>query len=280
MDDFKDRVAVVTGAASGIGLALCKRFAAAGCKVVLADIEPDALNTAEQEIVALGADTLAVVCDVGKADSVSALASAVKERFGNVHILCNNAGVFVGGQIWEASHDDFEWLIDVNQYGVIHGVQSFLAEMINHGEEYHVVNTASMAAVSSLPYAGIYHMTKHAVLALSECLYHELSLAAPQVGISCLCPELFDAGIARSDRNRPDHLGDVPGTDSRQFATEAIVNSTAAGKQPAELAERVFQAIIDRQFYILSDDGWRDVAHSRLDDIRNGRNPTLTAPEV
>ncbi len=280
MKDFANRVAIVTGAAGGIGLALCKKFASHGCRVVLADIEQEALSEAEREVAALGVATLAVVCDVSDAQSVDALAQQTIDRFGAIHIVCNNAGVFVGGHLWEATLDDFDWLTGVNQYGVVHGIRSFIPHMIASGEECHMVNTASMAAVTTMPYSGIYHMTKHAVLALSECLYHELSLTAPQVGVSCLCPELFDTGIGKSERNRPSALNDAPTSDSRSFASEAIVATTATGKDPAELAERVFQAIVEKQFYILSEDTCREAAHSRLDDVRVARNPTLFVPEI
>ena len=280
MQEFVGRVAVVTGAASGIGLVLCKKFAELGCRVVLADIEAPALAAAEAEVAALGADTLAIPCNVSDADAVEQLAQQCVDHFGAIHIACNNAGVFTGGHLWEASRGDYDWLIQVNQYGVINGIRSFIPRMLANGQECHMVNTASMAAVTTTPYAGIYHMTKHAVLALSECLYHELAISAPQIGVSCLCPELFSTGIGNSERNRPAHWGDALDTESRSLATEAIVATVATGKDPRELAERVLQAMAGRQFYILSEDFWRDAAHTRLDDVRMARNPTLVMPEV
>ena len=280
MQEFEGRVSVVTGAASGIGLALCKKFAEQGCRVVLADIEAPALAAAEAEVAALGADTLAIPCNVSDADAVEQLAQQCVDHFGAIHIACNNAGVFTSGELWEASRGDYDWLIQVNLYGVINGIRSFIPRMLANGQECHMVNTASMAALTTTPCSGIYHMTKHAVLALSECLYHELAISAPHVGVSCLCPELFSTGIGNSERNRPAQWGDALGSESRSLATEAIMAAVATGKDPRELAERVLQAVTGRQFYILSEDAWRDAAHSRLDDVRMARNPTLVMPEV
>ena len=280
MKDFKGRVAVVTGAASGIGLALARVFAEQGMQLVLADIEEAPLQSVLAEVDALGATAIARVCDVGDASAVGELAEATLENFGDVHIVCNNAGVFTGGQLWEASLDDFDWLVRVNQYGVINGIRSFIPRMIAGGEPGHMINTASMAAVTSMPFSGIYNMTKHAVLCLSETLFHELSLSAPQIGVSCLCPEAFATGIAHSERNRPTSLADAPVSDGRQLAEDSIVATTAAGKDPRIMAERVLQAIIDEQFYILSDDAWRETANARLEDIRTGTNPRLLPPAL
>ena len=188
---------------------------------------PPALAAAEAEVADLGADTLAIPCDVSDADAVEQLAQQCVDHFGAIHIACNNAGVFTGGHLWEASRGDYDWLIQVNLYGVINGIRSFIPRMLANGQGYHMVNTASMAAVTTTPYSGIYHMTKHAVLALSECLYHELAISAPQVGVSCLCPELFSTGIGNSERNRPAHWGDALDSESRSLATEAIVATVA-----------------------------------------------------
>ncbi len=277
MDNFKDKVAVITGAASGIGLELARAFAYQGTKLVLADIEADALAAAAAELEAR-TDTAHQVCDVSQAESVEALANFAEERFGAVHIVCNNAGVFAGGHLWEATLEDYQWLMNVNVWGVIHGIRSFVPRLAKHGEAAHILNTASMAAVTSMPFSGIYNMSKHAVLALSESLYHELSFTYPQIGVSCLCPELFNTGIADAARNRPQALAKVNPSDSRDAAHQAINEGVKAGKDPKEVAERALQAILNNQFYILSEDAWRKTANTRLEDVRLARNPTFDPP--
>lgn len=281
MKEFSGKTAVVTGAASGIGRALCEKFAALGMNVVMADIEGKSLAAAEREI---KADTLAVETDVSDADSVQRLADRSIDRFGKVHVLCNNAGVFAGGSLWDAPLEDYEWLMRVNVWGVIHGIRSFVPRMIEHGEEAHVVNTSSMAGLTSLPYAGIYHMSKHAVIGLSECLYHELRVANTQVQASVLCPELISTQIHNAERNRPDDLkggetapaGKLP----QELVNKAISEGVESGISPARIADRVVDAIRDERFYILAEDAWRDTCNARLDDVRAGRNPMLKPPAM
>lgn len=282
MQEFGSKTAVVTGAASGIGLELAKVFAEQGMNVVLADIEQGRLTEAVAAVNMLGAEAIGVRTDVGSGESVAALLQASINRFGGIQVLCNNAGVYTGGNLWEQTEDDYAWLIRVNQWGVIHGLRSFVPQMISQGDECHIVNTASMAAMCSLPFAGIYHMTKHAVLALSECLYHELSIIAPQVGVSCLCPELVNTGIATASRNRPAELGEENITEMHNMSMTAITDATAGSLPPRVLAERVLQAIKEKVFYILppEDNPWRETASSRLEDIRLVRNPVLAPPAI
>ena len=282
MNDFIGKTAVVTGAASGIGLALAQRFASEKMRLVLADIEAEKLQQALESLQAEGVEAIAVVTDVSNADSVEALANAAIDTYGSIDIACNNAGVYTGGQLWEATLDDYEWLIKVNQWGIINGIRSFIPRMIAQDSPSHIVNTSSMAAVTSLPYAGIYHMTKHAALALSECLYHELSLGHPQVKVSCLCPELFATGIARSDRNRPRQLAEVNQSATWQMAHDAIRDATNKSSDPALLAERTLQAIRDEQFYIMPpiDNPWSQTANIRLDDLLHRRNPSFSPPAI
>ena len=282
MQDFADKTAVITGAASGIGLKLALVFAEQGMKVVLADIEKNTLENALLEVRATGADAIAVVTDVGDSDSVKALLDATLENFGEVHVLCNNAGVYTGGMLWEQTEDDYEWLIRVNQWGIIHGIRHFVPQMIDQGNDCHVVNTSSMAGLCTLPVAGIYHMTKHAALALSECLHLDLELCAPQVKVSCLCPEQVDTQIALSHRNRHSDLGAENKTAMHELAHTAILDATRGSTPPRVLAERVLQAIKDEQFYVLPppEDPWSAVVEHRLEDIRLRRNPVLTAPDI
>jgi len=282
MKEFGNKTAVVTGAASGIGLELARVFAEQGMNVVLADIEQRSLSQAVDAVSELGARAIGVPTDVGSGDSVAALCRASVERFGSVQVLCNNAGVYTGGQLWEQTEDDYEWLMRVNQWGIIHGLRHFVPQMISQGDDCHIVNTASMAALCTLPFAGIYHMTKHAVLALSECLYHELTMTAPQIAVSCLCPESVDTGIADSSRNRPADLGDENITEMQKMSMTAIADATTGALPPRVLADRVLQAIRDKVFYILPPDGdpWRHAANTRMEDVRLARNPTFAPPAI
>jgi NAD(P)-dependent dehydrogenase (short-subunit alcohol dehydrogenase family) len=282
MQELRDRVAVVTGAASGIGRALAERFAAEGMKVVLADVEEAALATAEKELAAKGATTLGVVTDVSDAASVDALAASSVDAFGAVHVLCNNAGVFAAGYSWEMPLDEFHWLMDVNQWGVVHGIRSFVPLMLEQDTEAHIINTSSMAGVTTMPYVAAYHMSKHSVLALSECLHHELAALGSRIKVSVLCPELINTQIHRAARNRPvreSSLEDTPSV-ARDVVMQAISSGIGEGLPPSEMADRVVRAIHDDRFYILSEDEfWQRTCHSRLEDVRLGRNPAFAAPD-
>jgi len=282
MNEFQNKTAVVTGAASGIGLELAKVFAEQGMNVVLADIEQAKLSEAVDAVTSLGAAALGVLTDVGSGESVAALRQASVDRFGSVQVLCNNAGVYTGGLLWEQTEDDYEWLIRVNQWGIIHGLRHFVPQMISQGDACHIVNTSSMASMCTLPFAGVYHMTKHAALALSECLFHELAMTAPQISVSCLCPELVNTGIAASARNRPADLAEENITEMQQMSMTAITDATAGSLPPRVLADRVLQAIKDGVFYILppDDNPWRDTANTRLEDLRLVRNPSFAPPAI
>lgn len=281
MKDFKDKTAVITGGASGIGRAMGELFLEKGMNVVLADIEQQALDSTVADLKAKGGHCIGVVTDVSKAEDVQRLADAALAEFGGIHIACNNAGVFAGGLLWEESLADFQWQLDVNVWGVIHGIRTFVPIMAAQDSECHIVNTASMAAVTAMPYSGIYHMTKHAVLALSESLYHELAFHVPNVKVSVLCPEAINTGIAASERNRPgaySREGDIVESDARAIVSEALADSVAVGIGPEVMAQRVFDGIVAERFYLLSEEAWRDTAHIRLDDIRLARNPTFAPP--
>lgn len=280
MKSLRERVAVVTGAASGIGLALATRFAEEGMKVALADVEERALAEATRRLEAAGAPALGVPTDVTSATDVARLARRAKAEFGAVHVVCNNAGVFSGGTCWEAPLEDYEWLLGVNVWGVVHGIRTFVPLLLEE-EEGHVVNTASMAAVTTIPFAGIYHMTKHAVLALSECLYHELRARGARVGVSVVCPEMVATRIDTAERNRPERLrGTASATPESDLVTRSIADAVKRGIAPEQIAERTLRAIREDRFYVLSEDSWRELANGRCEDVRLARNPTLRVPTV
>jgi NAD(P)-dependent dehydrogenase (short-subunit alcohol dehydrogenase family) len=243
MDGTEGKVAVVTGGASGIGKAMARRFAAAGMHVVIADIEQGALDATAAELGVVGVRT-----DVADADSVAALAASVVDRFGTAHVLCNNAGVGGGGVIARATLKDWKWVIDVNLWGVIHGIHHFLPLMLANDDGGHLVNTASMAGLSSWPGIGPYNATKYAVVGISETL--AIELADTKVGVSVLCPGLVETNIFTSQRNRPTELrNDRPNLAARS------VNSTirtSAGLDPAVVADQVLAAIEAGEFWIIT----------------------------
>jgi NAD(P)-dependent dehydrogenase (short-subunit alcohol dehydrogenase family) len=282
MKTLAGRVAVVTGGASGIGFAIARALGAERMKVVLADVEAGALETAARDLAGRGIDVRAVPTDVTRPADVEALAAETLRAFGAVHVVCNNAGVFAGGPSWEAPLEDYAWVLGVNMWGVIHGVRTFVPILLRQDDEGHVVNTASMAAVTSLPYAGSYHMSKHAVLALSEVLHHELRARGAKIGVSALCPEAVATRIGEGDRNRPAHLrldpAARPASPEHELVWTALRASVARGTSPDVIAGRVVGAIREDRFYIFSDDVWRRSCESRLEDIRLGRNPTLFPP--
>ena len=278
MDEFDGRTAVITGAASGIGRALSRRCFDLGMNVVLVDVEARAVEAVASDLDQSGRRVLAAPTDVSQADQVSALAERAQDIFGDVHLLCNNAGVFTGGTSWEAPLVDYEWVFGVNVWGVVHALRSFIPGMLAHGGEAHVVNTASMAAVTATPFTAPYSMSKAAVFSLSETLFLEMQSRGGQIGVSVLCPELVDTAIGRSDRNRPEYLArkpDDPTSPEQTLVEEAIVTSTATGLDPDVLAQRTLEAIRARRFYVLAAEGdpWRVACDARLDDIRVARNP-------
>ncbi len=267
MKDFKDKVAVVTGAASGIGFAMAQRFAAAGMQVVVADVEEAALESAAKALRAAGANVFPAVVDVSQAAEVERLAAEACARFGAVHILCNNAGVAGGGApAWEQSLPSWQWILGVNLWGVIHGVHSFVPRMLKTGVEGHVVNTASVAGLRTGPFISPYHVSKHAVVALSESLYFDLQLAQAKVSVSVLCPAFAKTKIAESARNQP------PAAKSTPYP-EAMRTRVERGMAPEQIAERVFEAVRDDQFWILTHREFDELIRARCEGMLARRNP-------
>ena len=275
MDDLAGRTAVITGGASGIGLAMARRFGDAGMRLVLADVESDPLDAAVAELSAAGHEVVGMLCDVSDLDAVRALESFAREQFGNVHVLCNNAGVGSGGLV--AEPDDIElwrWVIDVNLWGVIYGCKVFLPAMIEHGEGGHVVNTASMAGHASAPLMGPYNVSKYGVVALSETLSKEMQMTQTDIGVSVLCPAFVQTAIGSSRRNLPDGLKDLLGTEAASDTQSAIDQMIAAGIAPAEVADAVLDALVDDRFWILTHDEVKPATTERARQIVEGVNPT------
>ena len=269
MKDFKDKVAVVTGGASGIGRGMAERFGAEGMKVVLADVEEGALRQAEAEFREKGVDVLGVQTDVSKPEEIEKLAQQTLNVFGAVHIVCNNAGVAgTWGPTWENTIADWNWVMGVNLWGVIHGVRTFLPIMLQQGEEGHIVNTASLAGL--MPGAGIYGVTKQAVVALSESLFNELKTANAKVGVSVLCPAWVNTNIADATRNRPSDLSNVAEPDPdprREQINEVVRNFLKNGKSPAEIADQVIEAIREDKLYIITHPEMDGIIRDRFDRI-------------
>jgi len=278
MKTFTDRVAVVTGGASGLGRAMALRFAREGMKIVLADIEASALQATLSEFHDLGHDAIAVQCDVSKAEDVEALADKTLDKFAAVHIVCNNAGVAAGGLLWEHTVQDWEWSMGVNVWGVIHGVRVFTPIMLRQDSEAHIVNTASVAGLLTLPAMGVYCVTKHAVVSLSECLHHDLAAQSDKVRCSVLCPAYVPTGIADSERNRPEHLrSDRPKSEQDMRREENLRHAVESGRISADdVAETVLDAVRNQRFYILTHQRIKPAIETRMQDILLERAPTNT----
>ncbi|HTD04226.1 SDR family oxidoreductase [Undibacterium sp.] len=279
MKNFKDRVAVITGGASGFGREFANIGARLGMKLVLADVQQDALDKARSELEAQGAQVLAMRCDVRHAAEVQALADATMQRFGAVHLVFNNAGVGSGGLIWENTQADWEWVLGVNLWGVIHGVRIFTQLMLECAKtdpeyEGHIVNTASMAGLLNAPTMGVYNVSKHAVVSLSETLYQDLDLVEAPIGASVLCPYFVPTGISQSQRNRPGDVAASEPTASQRAAQAMSDKAVSSGKVSAvDVAEMTFKAIRDKQFYIYSHPGALGNVQERMEAIITQTNP-------
>ena len=269
MKELNGKVAVVTGAASGIGFAMSKRFLSEGMSVVMADVEEEALARSATQLESEGADVLGVLCDVSDAASVKDLAEQTLSAFGGVHVVCNNAGVGPGGLMLETTAEEWEWIVGVNVMGVAHGVITFGPILAEAGEG-HIVNTASEAGLVTNSALGMYCATKHAVVGLSESLWRELHPLG--VGVSCLCPNLVNTQIFQSERNRP--------YDAELTATQNAIMTpmremlSARGIAPSQVAANVLDAIVEDRFWVFTHDITPEAAAVRFTDIEARRNPT------
>lgn len=278
--DFKGKTAVLTGAGSGFGLECARIGAKLGMNLVLVDVQQDALDAAVKEMESAGAQVQAFRLDVSSADQMEAMGRAVQQRFGAPHLVFNNAGVGSGGLIWENSVKDWEWVMGVNVMGVVHGVRIFTPMMLDAAKKDpawkgHIVNTASMAGLLAPPNMGVYNVSKHAVVALSETLYQDLALVTEQIGASVLCPFFVATGIGQSHRNRPAGLDSEKPTKSQMIQQAMTGKAVDSGKvSAADVAQLVFDAIAKNQFYIYSHPKSIKSVQTRMEDVLQARNPT------
>jgi NAD(P)-dependent dehydrogenase (short-subunit alcohol dehydrogenase family) len=274
MEDLQGKVAVITGGGSGIGRAMATRAAADGMKIVLGDIEEGPLKEAVEELTGLGAEAIGVPTDVADLASVQGLRDQALDRFGAVHLVHNNAGIGLGGPIWEVREEDWRWILGVNLWGVIHGVATFVPLLIEQGEG-HVVNTASIAGLIAAPFLGPYNATKQAVVAISETLFKDLQAVGAPIGVSVLCPGFVQTRIAESERNRPQWAPDrdTPGAAELRGAVQDMVDS---GITPTAVADHVMDAVRTNTFYILTHPELDAAIATRFDDITQRRAPSPT----
>ena len=279
MKNLKDKVAVITGGASGLGFAMAHRFAQEGVKIVIADIEEGPLQAAVSKLQKTGVSTIGVKCDVSLGEDVEKLAHQTLEHFGAINIVCNNAGVAPSGVIWEHSTKDWEWAMGPNVWGVIHGIRVFTPIMLKQKEEGHIVNTASVAGLMSFNGMGLYCMTKHAVVTMTECLHHDLTKASEHVRCSVLCPAYVPTDIANSERNRPDNLREErTKSDDEIKMEENLKKAVASGKISADqVADQVLQSIREKHFYILTHPKINPAIETRFQDILLERPPVDTS---
>lgn len=273
MDEFRGRVALITGAASGIGRGLAEHAAALGMRVVIADVDEEGLAETGRRVEAAGAAVLAVRTDVRHEEEVRALADAAEARFGLPHLLFNNAGVLTSGLVTECSAEEWRWVLDVNVMGVVHGIRTFVPRMIERGEPARVVNTASVGAFIVGPRVAPYVASKFAVAALSESLYYELRDLAAPVRVSVLCPGAVATGIGRSERIRPAEVQPGPRSPESEAYREAFAVGITRGIEPRELAVRAFDAIAEDRFWIFPDPSFLPAIEQRVRWVLEGRDP-------
>ena len=279
MNKFEGKTAVITGAASGIGKAMAERFAQEKMQVVLADIEEEALEKTVENLRQYQYRVIGVKTDVLVEESINELFSKATAEYGNIHILCNNAGIGANSgnkAIWEIDRQDWDWVMGVNYQGVLQGIQTFLPHMLEHGEEGHVVTTVSMAGL--LPGVGTYGVSKHAVMALTEALSRDLITREAKINASVLCPGFVDTNIDKSERNRPSHMGEAKEL-TNEVGVEIMSAMLRQGKKPEEIAEIVINAIKENIFYILSHPAWDDSLRSHFENILSRKEISRNSEE-
>lgn len=275
MREFKDRVAVITGGASGLGRAMAEQFGRSGMQLMLADVDTALLDQTAAELRAAGLMVATHRTDVSRAEDVEALARATLKQYGAVHVVCNNAGVAPLGAVWESTTADWTWGIGVNLWGVIHGVRVFTPIMLAQGTDGHIVNTASVAGLISPPGMGVYNVTKHAVVALTESLHHDLNRAHARIRCSVVCPAYFPSGIADSERNRPDDLEKTAKSANQVAMEQAMKKAVSSGRLTAtDVAVQVLHAIQEERFYVITHRAIKPAIEMRMQDILNDRTPT------
>jgi NAD(P)-dependent dehydrogenase (short-subunit alcohol dehydrogenase family) len=278
MESLEGKTAVVTGGASGMGLAFAQRFGQAGMRVVVGDIERGALDAAVEGLKEAGIDALGVVTDVSSGSSMEALLSASLAAYDQLNVVCLNAGVAgAAGRSWALGVSDWEWTLGVNLWGVIHGIRVFVPHLLSHGDG-HVVTTASIAGHLSAPYGAPYNVSKHGVVTMTESLAHELKLEGSTVGVTLLCPGFVSTNIGTSHRNRPDALGGAERDERGARWLDRAQRALAAGKPPAEVADLVHDAVLASQFYLFTDEIWDGPIAQRHAQIRERQPPTLGRP--
>ncbi|HSS26685.1 MAG TPA: SDR family NAD(P)-dependent oxidoreductase [Usitatibacter sp.] len=273
MRELKGKTAVVTGAGSGIGRELAVACAGEGMSLALADIDEKGMQETSLEIAKLGGRSESFRCDVSKAADVDLLAAHAWDRFGAVHLVFNNAGVAVGGPAWTATLEDWQWTLGINLMGVVHGVRSFIPRMLVQGGECHMVNTASVAGLVDIAGSAVYCVSKHGVVALSECLFQDLRVAKSSIGVSVLCPAFVNTGIGESDRNRPADLAATNplGAPYREAVREALKHGRLSA---ADVAREALEAVKAKRFYILTHGKIKGAIEARMHDILEERSPT------
>jgi NAD(P)-dependent dehydrogenase (short-subunit alcohol dehydrogenase family) len=274
MQDLAGNVAVVTGAGSGIGRGLTLAFGAEGMRVVAADVEAGALDETMKLLGEAGVDASACVTDVSDFDAVAALADHAYATYGSVDVLCNNAGVFAGGVIWERPAADYEWALGVNLWGILNATRAFVPKMIAAGTEAHIVNTVSMAGVCTTPYSAAYDISKFAAAAATECLAHDLALAGAPIKVTMLCPGLIATNIGRAGRNRPAAFA-ADDTPDAEFVTNVLIEQTATGLDPSAVAPMVIDAIRTERFFLPTNASHATQMRERLDALLAGDVPPM-----